>query len=53
MSVSEEYAEFEASMVFQATTLFMDFSIPQMGIKVKYLELALYHRYTQVGATME
>ena len=31
----------------------MDFSIPQMGIKVKYLELALHHRYTQVGATME
>jgi len=48
-----EYAEFEASMVFQDTTLFMDFSIPQMGIKVKYLELALHHRYTQVGATME
>ena len=31
----------------------MDFSIPQLGIKVKYLELALRHRYTQVGATIE
>jgi hypothetical protein len=39
VSVSEEYAECEASMVFQDTTLFMNFSIPQMGIKVKFLEL--------------
>jgi len=36
MNISEEYAECEASMVFQATRLFMGFSIPQIGIKVKY-----------------
>jgi hypothetical protein len=53
VSVSEEYAEFEASMVFQDTTLFKNFSIPQIGIKVKYLDLALRHRYTQVSATIE
>jgi len=53
VSALEEYAECEASMVFQNTMLFMDFSIPQMGTKVKYLESGLHHRYTQVGATME
>ncbi|MGZ3627350.1 MAG: hypothetical protein ACXVDN_06710, partial [Ktedonobacteraceae bacterium] len=33
---SEKYAECDESMVFQATTLFMSFSIPQIEIKVKY-----------------
>jgi hypothetical protein len=36
MNISEKYAECDESMVFQATMLFMNFSIPQIEIKVKY-----------------
>jgi hypothetical protein len=48
VSDSEEYAEYEACVgFFWEATLFMDFSIPQMGIKVKFWGYLEHQRGTQ------